>query len=151
MVDLFSLLWVRSSPVHFSLPHFPKYILSWSACIRRQWRCEIYWIMLCHVTVGFLHDRRSLKSFKGHAGPKEVNGKSPPGFQQSQKTTLAIFLPARIFHIIHDWWQRSSVLAESLAPCLPNAVSLQSIFRKRIVLLVNIFFNLLQWSNSRSN
>lgn len=118
MVGLFSVLWVRSSSVHFLPSHFPKYLLSRRAWIRRQWRCEIHWIMLCHVTVGFLRDRRSLKSFKGHAGPKEVNGKSPLDSNRAKKQLSNFFCQVGVFHITHDWWQRNSALARSLAPCL---------------------------------
>lgn len=56
-----------------------------------QWRCGLYWIMLCHVTMGFLHDRRSLKSFKGHAGPKEVNGNSPPWIPTEPNNNFSTF------------------------------------------------------------
>jgi len=41
--------------------------------------------------MGFLHDRRSLKSFKGHAGPKEVNGNSPPWIPTEPKNNFSTF------------------------------------------------------------
>lgn len=102
-----------------------------------QWRCGIYWIMLCHVTMGFLHDRRSLKSFKGHAVPKEVNGNSPPWIPTEPKNNFSnFFCQVGDFHITHEWWQKNLVLAGRLALFLSNAASLQSIFRKRIFLLI---------------
>jgi len=58
--------------------------------------------MLYHVTVGFLHDRISLKSFKGHASPKEINGKSPLESNRAKKQLRNFFCQIGVFHITHD-------------------------------------------------
>lgn len=80
-----------------TLSQVPPVLESWNA--EAEEVGDILWvlrIMLCHVTEDFRHDT-SLQYFKGHAGPKEVNGKFLLDSNTAKKQLNKFFCQVGVF------------------------------------------------------